>query len=405
MIDAVKKLVSIPSISGTPEVEEALECALAIADELGFRTKNCGGKLGYAEIGQGEEMMGILCHLDVVPTGGEWKHDPFGGEIEDGRIYGRGVMDDKGPAAAALFAMKDILESGLRLNKRVRIIFGCQEETGEWEDMDYYKEHEEIPTFGFTPDADFPAIYGEKGILMVRLSMDAEKSGFRALSGGEAPNMVADWAKAVLADGTVLETAGTAAHGSTPEEGENAITKLMEQAAEAGAAFAEFYMNRIGWRLDGSAIGIGLSDDASGPLTFNVGKAELANGKVSLDVDIRYPVTFTEKEVMDRLRSTAEKDGVTVSAITSMAPVYMDKESFVITKLMESYREVTGDDTEPTVMGGGTYARAMANIVAFGPVFPGRECTEHKKDEWIYVSDLEKAREIYRLAIKKLACE
>lgn len=405
MIEHLRQLLAIPSVSGTEAVRDALECVLSICDQLGFRTKNCDGKLGYAEIGQGDELMGILCHLDVVPAGEGWQHPPFAGEITEGRIYGRGVMDDKGPAMAAIYAMKDVLDAGLKLDKRVRIIFGCQEETGEWEDMKYYKATEEIPSFGFTPDADFPAIYGEKGILMVSLSMDGSKSGFAALDSGEAPNMVADWAKAVLTDGTVLEAAGKAAHGSTPEEGENAITKLMEQAAERGAPFARFYMDKIGWCLDGSKIGIGLSDEASGSLTFNVGQVELSDGEVRLKVDIRYPVTFAESTVLNGLRQAVSSDGVSAEVITSMQAVYMDRDGEVITKLMESYRQATGDERPPLVMGGGTYARAMDNIVAFGPVFPGRDCTEHKKDEWIYAEDLEKAREIYRLAIEKLACK
>lgn len=415
MIEALKKLIAIPSITGAAaeenmpfgkDVHDALLFMLDFCKDQGFRTKNCGDYLGWAEIGQGEELMAILCHLDVVPTAGGWQHDPFGGEIEDGKIYGRGVMDDKGPAMAAVFAMKDILDAGSRLNKRVRMIFGCQEETGEWTDMDYYKEHEEIPSFGFTPDADFPAIYGEKGILMVRLSMKSAESGFVQISGGEAPNMVADWAKGILTDGTVLEESGKAAHGSTPEEGENAITKLMEKAAASDCPFAKFYMDKIGWCLNGSNIGIGLCDEVSGPLSFNVGRIGVENDQLSLEADIRYPVTYSEEEVLERMEKAIAPYGIKVQAITSMDPVYMDKEGEVITKLMSAYREVTGDDkAEPLVMGGGTYARAMDNIVAFGPVFPGRDCTEHKKDEWIYLKDLEKAREIYRLAIEKLACE
>lgn len=404
MIEHLKELIAIPSISGTPAVKEALHYVLSLCDQLGFRTKNCDDRLGFAEIGQGEELMGILCHLDVVPVGKGWSHEPFGGDVEGGRIYGRGVMDDKGPAMAAIYAMKDVLDAGCQLDKRVRIIFGCQEETGEWDDMEYYKANEEIPSFGFTPDADFPAIYGEKGILMVSLSLDAADSGFCHLEGGDAPNMVADWAKAILADGSALETTGKAAHGSTPEDGENAITKLMVQAAESDCKLAKFYMEKIGWCLDGSKAGIGLWDQASGPLTFNVGQAEMVDGKAVLKVDIRYPVTYSGEEVMDRLQAAVTPYGVAAEVITSMDPVYMDKNGPVIEALMESYYQVTGDDGKPQVMGGGTYARAMSHIVAFGPVFPGRECTEHQEDEWIYVEDLEKAREIYRIAVEKLAC-
>ena len=413
MIDALKELIAIPSVTGAePEpgmpygkaVHDALEKALELCDRLGMRTKKCGDYLGYAEIGQGEELMGIVVHLDVVPPGSGWTHDPFGGELVDGKLYGRGTVDDKGPAVAAMYAMKDILDSGKTLDKRIRLIFGCQEEEGDWEDMEYYRAHEEIPSFGFTPDAEFPATYGEKGILQVAVSMDADKSGFAEIKGGEAANMVADYAKAVLKDGSVLEERGKSAHGSTPEEGENAITKLMEKAAEHDCAFARFYMDSIGWCLDGSSFGVGYHDEQSGNLSFNVGTVFMKDNKVTMQIDIRFPVTFSAEEVMVQMKKTAEVHGLTAVQESEMKPVYMDKNGPVISKLMEAYREVTGEDAEPTVMGGGTYARAIENVVAYGPVFPGRECTEHKPDEYILVEDLEKAREIYRLAMEKLAC-
>lgn len=405
MIESLRKLIAIPSVTGTPEVFEALDAMLDCCKSLGFRVKNVDGRLGYAEIGEGEELMGILCHLDVVPAGEGWTRAPFGGTVtEDGRIYGRGVMDDKGPAMAAVYAMKDVLDAGAALDKRVRIIFGVMEEGGEWEDMDYYKAHEEIPSFGFTPDADFPAMYAEKGILMAELSMDAAKSGFAEIAGGDAPNMVAAWARGKLPDGTAFDETGKAAHGSTPEEGENAITKLMEKAAACGCHFAQIYMDKIGWCLDGSRCGIGISDEASGGLTFNAGKIFMDEDKIRLLVDIRYPVTFAEEAVVDMLRTDLAGAGLSVDVQAAMKPVYMDQNGPVISKLMEAYREVTGDHTPAQLMGGGTYARAMDNVVAFGPVFPGRELTEHKADEWIYVEDLEKARQIYRLAIEKLAC-
>lgn len=418
LLDPLRELVAIESISGTPAVTEALHRALDICGRMGFRTKNCEDRLGYAEIGDGKELIGILCHLDVVPTGDGWVHPPFACQVEEGKVYGRGVMDDKGPAVAAIYAMKDLLDQakaeGRTLDKRIRILFGTMEETGEWEDMDWYAAHEELPSYGFTPDADFPAIYGEKGILLAELSMDLARSGFQSVSGGEAPNMVADWAEGVLTDGRRIRTAGKAAHGSTPEEGENAITKLMERAAlaegplapaegqAAPAAFAQAYMEKIGWSLDGSKCGLGFSDEASGGLTFNAGAISVEDGLVKLKVDIRYPVTYTQEAVLDALTASMAEVGIDVKVITGMKPVYMDKDGPVITRLMEAYRQVTGDARPAQVMGGGTYARAMNRIVAFGPVFPGRECTEHQKDEYIYLEDLEKARQIYRLALEKL---
>lgn len=414
MIEALRQLVAIPSVTGAPAqpgmpygkaVHDALEKALQLCSELGFRTKKVGDFLGYAEIGQGEELMGILAHLDVVPPGNGWDYNPFGGVIAGDAIYGRGVVDDKGPAVAAMYAMKDILDAEKPLNKRVRLIFGCQEEDGDWDDMEYYKAHEEIPSFGFTPDADFPATYGEKGIMMVSVSMDAAASGLKEISGGEAANMVADHAKAVLSDGTVLEETGKSAHGSMPEQGENAITKLMEKAAEKDCTFAKFYMEKIGWSLDGSKFGVGLCDEASGNLTFNVGKIAIENDRVVMKVDIRYPVTFEQEDVLRPMKAIAAEWDAAVESEMWLKPVYMDEHGPVIEKLMEAYREVTGDNTPASVMGGGTYARAMDNIVAFGPVFPGRECTEHKPNECILIEDLEKARKIYKLAIEKLACE
>lgn len=412
MIKHLQELIAIPSVTVKQEgpkpfgdiVPQALDHMLKLCSSFGFRTKNLDGMVGYAEIGEGEELMGILCHLDVVPAGNDWTYPPFGGEIHDGKIYGRGVMDDKGPAIAAVYAMKDVLESGKPLKRRVRIIFGQSEEDGDWIDMDYYKAHEEVPTFGFTPDADFPAIYGEMGIALVNLAMLKAKSGIEHISGGQAANMVPDQAEAT-AGGRIFRTTGRSAHGSTPWEGENAITKLMAEIAESGLScpLADFYMAKIGNNLHGEQINLALEDAASGRLSFNVGKVFEENNMVKLAVDIRFPVTYGVDEVMARLKEAVSPYNVKAELVTDMKPVYMEKDGMVIRKLMEAYREVTGDDTEPNVMGGGTYARAMDNIVAFGPVFPGRECTEHKKDEYIFLEDLEKAREIYRLAIEKLA--
>ena len=403
MLKELGRLIKYPSVTGTEATKGVLEEALKICDELGFKTKNLDGRIGYAEIGEGEEIIGILCHLDVVPVGTGWETDPFELIEKDGVIFGRGVSDDKGPCACAMFAMKDVLDSGVVLNKRVRLIMGTMEEGGNWQDMAYYREHEELPTCGFTPDADFPAIYGEKGIAHYKLTMPLEKSGFKEVSGGEAVNMVAPWAKAVLDDGTALETKGVAAHGSLPFEGKNAISALMDEAAKHDCHFAKVYMEKIGYCLDGTQMGLRLEDKESGKATFCVGKIGIVGDNVELQVDIRCPVTIPEEEVTRQLRESMKKAGIEVELFGWQHPVYMAQDGPVISKLLEAYSEVTGqENVKPLLIGGGTYARAMDNIVAFGSTFPWGETTEHQANEHVRVEDLEKARKIYGLAIKKL---
>ncbi len=403
MIPTLTTLLSIPSVTGSDACKTALDTALSLCGSFGFRTRLINDSIGYAEIGEGEEMIAILAHLDVVPAGEGWSVEPFAGTLKDGRIYGRGTADDKGPAVAAMFAMRDLLEEGVTLRRRIRLIFGTMEEGGDWEDMEYYKANEEAPVFGFTPDADFPAIYGEKGILHLDLSMPLEGSGFRSAKGGEAVNMVAAAAEAELTDGTVIKKTGRSAHASYPERGRNAVTELMEEAQSHGAAFADFYMQTIGWDLNGERIGIALCDEQSGILTLNVGTLSATAEEITIGIDIRYPVTFTEEEVQGRVEEAVRDYGVSVKKTSGTAPIYMDKDKDVIRELMAAYREVTKDPAEPIVIGGGTYARAMEGIVAFGPHFPGKAGTEHQANEYLDLEDLESARQIYKRALLRLA--
>lgn len=383
---------------------EALDYVLTLCAELGVRTENRGGKVAWAEIGEGEEIVGILGHLDVVPVGDGWTHDPRG-EVCGDRLYGRGAVDDKGPVMAALFAMKELQDARVPLGRRVRLIFGQNEETGDWADMAYYRQHEQLPVFGFTPDADFPAIYGEKGILNYELSLPLERAGLRSAEGGDASNMVPAWAKAVAPDGTEFSAKGRAAHASLPEKGENAICALMAQLAAAGveSPLVDFYLAHIGDDLNGGKMGCGFSDEQSGKLTMNAGKLRTENGAVVLTLDIRNPVTCTEAQVREAIEAACAPYGISVRLTGNQAHVYMDKNGKVIQTMLEVYRAVTGDLSEPAVIGGGTYARAMPGIVAFGPMQPGRECTEHQKDEYILLEDLYQAEEIYRRTIEKLA--
>ena len=309
MLQTLDGLVSINSVSSAPDgiypfgkgPHDALEYCLNLCEKFGFRTKKCAEYMGYAEIGEGDALMGILVHLDVVPAGNGWTHDPFRATVVGDRVYGRGVIDDKGPAISVIYAMKDILDSGIRLNKRVRILFGCSEEKGSWEDMTYYKEHEELPDFGFTPDADFPLIYAEKGILGLMLTMDKQQSGIVEVSGGDAPNMVPSACTMTYVNKqneTVTLTAkGKSAHGSLPWLGENAIALAMEQA---DCYYAVFYNTLLGKTYDGSLMDCQLSDEQSGAITINPGVIQSDDKQIMLALDIRYPISFTEEDLYRR---------------------------------------------------------------------------------------------------------
>lgn len=425
MISDLRKLVAIDSVcrkSDSAEypfgegVRRAVDTALKICEEYGFYTKDNHHKTAYAEVGEGDSLMGILVHLDVVPAGDGWNHDPFDLLVTEDKIFGRGVTDDKGPAVAVIHAIKELMDEGVTFHKRIRIIFGMAEETGDWDDMEYYKKEEEPIDFGFTPDADFPAIYGEKGLAHLRFSFPKADTCFEEISGGTAVNMVPDTCQASgrLQNGETFTkiVQGKAAHGSTPEDGENAISKLMTEISKEGSAadcrLVEFFRRFIKMEYDGRSLGGYFEDVESGPITYNIGIIETVGDFIEVLVDVRYPVTCRIEEILCAINKNLSENGfadVQAELLSDTPYVFMDKNGPVIRKLLEAYREHTGDMSEPTLIGGGTYARAMDNIVAFGPMLPGRELTEHQANEYIFAEDLKLAKEIYKTAIRKLAVE
>lgn len=414
MLETLKKLVSIKSIAGRQEMPhpfgdgpaEALEYMLAQAEAMGFKTVN-KGNYGYAEIGSGEKLIGILAHLDTVDAGKDWNYPPFEATVENGRLYGRGTIDDKGPAVASLFAMKDILDQGVP-GKRIRLILGQTEENGDWDDIEAYKENEDIPDYGFTPDGDFPAIYCESGIMIARLTMPLEKSGLEYAAAGTAPNVVPDKCQVRTAAGT-YEGLGKSCHGCAPWLGKNAITDAMRQIAAAEGEekqpFAGIYMRHVADMHHGEGLGIDFSDKDGTKVSVNPGIIRTENNELSMDMDIRFPISVTSDQIVREMRKTlapCEDLGLTVEKSFEMPAVFMEKDGPVISRLLAAYRQVTGDLGEPLAIGGGTYARSMKNIVAFGPNFPGHENREHNSDEYLLLEDFYKLREIYRLALQNL---
>ena len=406
----------------------ALAEGLAIARELGFRTKNLDNYCGYAEMGEGEEIIGIAAHLDIVPAGDGWNTDPFTLTRIGDKVYGRGVSDDKGAVIASLYAMKLVKDSGIPLNKRVRLIMGCNEESGS-KCMEYYMAHEEPVTCGFTPDGNFPGIYGEKG--MLSLVAYSKNSRILDIQGGFVTNAVCHKCTTVIpAEGVTVEkleealnatpltsfsvtqkdgkiridAQGVAAHASTPDLGVNAAGYTMYALEKAGFEddFVKFYNEKIGLTLDGAGIGCKIADDY-GALTLNNGMIGMKDGRIFATIDCRTPVTYTPDQIRELVTPNLENDYGRLEILGIGPSLFFPPESDMVKKLVSAYREITGDtEHEPEVIGGGTYAKSIPGIIAFGCEFPGADNHIHDANESLPVAELGLQTAIYAKAIENL---
>lgn len=439
MIGDLRQLVRLESVKDTgypgapfgKGIREALTWFLARGQALGFTTKDLDGYAGHLEFGEGREILGVLVHLDVVPAGGEWVHPPFAGAVESGRLYGRGTMDDKGPAVACLHALAALRDSGFVPGRRIRLILGCDEESG-WECMEHYFTTEERPTFGFSPDAEFPLILAEKGQLGLTLKRrwgagPEAASRIAAVHGGTRGNVVPDSCTAQLVGdlaakpsdrvtltetpmGLTLAAKGVAAHGSLPEKGENAIIKLFRELAALAdrlpveqAKAVRFLAEAIGPHYDGSGLGIAFSDSVSGALTLNLGTVSWDETGLTCQADIRYPVTADKEAILAKVRERAGAAGLEVSVYNHLAPLHVPADHPLITKLMRVFRDKTGSDAPPIAIGGRTYACSIGIGVAFGPSFPGRPEMAHQRDEYVDLEEFVLTAKIYATAMKELA--
>jgi len=399
--ERLKGLLRIDSVQG--EAKEGkpfgdgpytcLVAALQMMADSGLTVKNVDGYCGYGEIGEGK-LFGILAHLDVVPVGKGWHYPPFGAVEENGRIYARGALDDKGPFMATLVALERALREG-KPKKRIRFIVGCNEESG-WGCMKRYCETEEVPALGFSPDADFPVIYCEKGIVFheFRYPLPPEIAD---LTAGERPNMVPDEARCTFVDGTEWTEKGLAAHGSTPYKGENALIKLLSKMKEQFTFAREMY--RLCADFEGKEVGLDFADEDSGRLTINLGTCRREKNELVFAVDIRYPVSVQAERITEILQKQVT---ASVTRTNDQKPLFVEKEHPLVQKLSEAYREVTGEDAEPIAIGGGTYARMLPCGVAFGPCFPNGTAGIHCADEYLDLEEWDKTIEIYYRAIQKL---
>lgn len=439
MVKDLERLIKIPSVMGEPASDApfgeqpaaALSEMLDICRSAGLSVRNIENYIGTADLFPASEVpeLGILCHLDVVPAGNGWSVPPFSLTRRDGKLIGRGAIDDKGPSVAALYAVKAVKESGINMSKNLRLIFGTNEENGS-ADLARYRRSEALPEMLFTPDGSYPLINAEKG--MLRISYTAEiSSDIISIQGGGAINAVPEFAEAVLnissadisgyenrfdgvkisseiQNGKIKITAsGKSAHASAPENGKNAVTALLTVISEicgdpAVSSLSEMFPYG---ETDGVSAGIKCSDELSGGLTSVLSVISASDGTLEAKQDIRFPVTKTSGEVLDKLKISAEKAGLKIHADLISEPHHVPEDSGFISTLLEVYEQVTGEKGFCVSIGGGTYVHETESGVAFGAEFPGEENNMHGADEFITEESLLKNAKIFAAAIVRLCSD
>ena len=448
LLSDYRKLLQIPSIESDPEPNApfgsanraALDFMIGLATSAGMTVKDLEGYAAWAEFGKGERMVMSLGHLDVVPVGPGWKHEPFGAEIDGGYVYARGAVDDKGPTIASFYACRAIQACFPEIGARIRSVFGCNEESG-FHCVERYMQTEEAPTYGVAPDSGWPCIHGEKGIanFVIERTLVSGELSLLSLKGGQRPNIVIDSCQAVVrvedsALGQVknkvadswdnnlsvswsgnnleIEAIGKAAHGAFPMGGDNAAIRVLRFLKEVSPLSTQkqydelFMLGHIG----GDGIGISGSDEPSGALTANLGIVETLPGnasspaRLSMTVNVRYPVTWKGSDIRSKCEKhlAALEGDFTVAAFNDSPPLYFPIDHPLVKAVCDVYREETGDMKEPTTMGGGTYARAVPNTVSIGTGWPG-DGDAHETDEKCAIESLYKMSRIYAHILYRLA--
>ena len=431
-VKTLERLISVPSYNQPAEerapfgkgIRNALDEMMKICDELGFKTyEDPDGYYGYAEVGSGDKIFGIICHLDTVPAGdlGKWKHDPFKGTVINDAVYGRGSQDDKGPGIAALYAVKALMDQGYHFNQRIRFIYGTDEEI-LWRGIAEYNKKEAPIDSGISPDAEFPLIYAEKGLQQsylvgpgtdqLKISL---KNAFNAVPDSavyDGPKQ--DEVKAALdkhgfeytSDGNSITVIGKSVHAMMAPEGTNAVLRL---AIALDDVFDFKPLDFIGKLFKEDATGsnvLGDVRDESGQLTFNISSLEINENETRMQIDLRIPVTVDRDNLLTKLSKQVAAYDLKYVHFDYLAPLYVPKDSKLVQTLMEVYKEQTGDvDAEPQISGGATFARTMNNCVAFGGMLPTTPDYMHQANEQWPLPDMYKAMEIYAQAIKKLCVD
>lgn len=451
IVSDLQELVRIPSVQGDaqpgkpfgPEPYRALELMLDKAQALGLTTKNVDGYAGHAEYGSGDEIVGVLVHLDVVPAGDGWTKPPFEGVIEDGKLFGRGASDDKGPAVAALYCLRAVADVLPNPKRRIRVIFGTNEESG-FGGVTHYFTKEPLPVYGFSPDAGYPIINREKGIFDFTFHKErggSERGVIREIQGGDALNKVPAECRALLDGSRLPEDAlgrlkqvaadavyprvtvepdgdavrvvahGESAHGASPQSGVNAVAHLVDFLLRVQDVVTDPLTEELaqlqrwmGFATRGEGFGVGCMDEESGELTLNWAKLSVTSGAIDVGINVRYPVTRNGEEVLAVLRSRTEAAGYAPKVGNHLAPLFVPEDSRLIQVLKSVYESETGEEAKLNSMGGGTYARSLkGNGVAFGAGFPGTNTRAHRPDEFIVLDELMRHARICARAMHDLA--
>lgn len=430
---AVKSLKS-EAKDGAPfgdKIKECLDYTLGVARNLGFEAADHQGYFGCIDYGQGDETLGILAHLDIVPEGTGWDMDPYNAPVVDGKIYGRGTLDDKGPAIASLYALKAVDECGVHLKRKVRIILGCDEESG-MECMKYYKESQPLPDLSISPDGEYPLTNSEKSI--AHAVFEKKFVSGITLEAGEVANVVPGEAVAIVTipmetvqpiaqrfaqtspcgivitskgESSQIKILGTLCHASMPEDGLNAIQGMLAflkllpldpRDSEVIHAMEESFK----MEYYGQSIGLDKADD-SGRLTLNLGVIRWDENGFALTFDLRCPTSLPEGEIKEALCRAMEKTGAELKSFMYKAGYFLPDDSEIVTKLLKVFKLRTGEELPPKKIGGGTYARTLPNAVSFGPEGYMCESSAHMANEFIGVEQLMFNTKILADAIISLA--
>lgn len=431
MVDRCKELVAIPSITEDREqVALALDYVLDLGLRMGLKTKSMlNGEIGLVEAGEGEEILGVLAHVDVVDPGDEskWISPPFEPEIREGNLYGRGTLDDKGAVIAVMTAMEALVKLGIPLKKEIQLILGTREET-HWTDMEAYVEKFPLPDYGFTPDGSFPICNVEKGGMDLELIIPLEKGQpegkkavLESVEAGKAVNVVPGECQTVLKmpDGTIknLETKGRSVHSCQPEKGINALVEMGKQIRsmlESGtlepAKSAEF-LAMLGDRFEsteGETLGLySETEYYQGEFVhrnvFSPTLAYTSGREIHVNINVRFPYGSDEEKIRETFRNLAAEFGGRMEEKGYMPAVYVRKDRPFLKAFDQAYERVMGESGGYNLEYGGTYAKAIPDVVSWGPIFPGEDDTCHEENEYIGVDSLVKNAKIFALAMANIA--